>query len=231
VAVDFVHPSADLSRYRLVLAPALYLVDDEGAQNLTGFASGGGTLVVGFHSGAVDANCHVRLGGYPGAFREALGVSTDELFPLLPDETVALDGGGTASLWSERVRPAGADAVTSYAEGPLAGVPAVTRHPYGQGVAWYLATHPDPTTLTALLDRIRTEAGVAPVRETPAGVETVLRRGEDADYLFLINHGGRDAEVEVSAEATDLLTGGPTKDGKVSIAAGDVVVVREPRSR
>jgi beta-galactosidase len=69
VAVDFVHPSADLSRYRLVLAPALYLVDDEGAQNLTGFAAGGGTLVVGFHSGAVDANCHVRLGGYPGAFR------------------------------------------------------------------------------------------------------------------------------------------------------------------
>ncbi|MFG2470987.1 beta-galactosidase [Streptomyces canus] len=229
VAVDFVHPAADLSRYRLVLAPALYLVDDEGAQNLTGFASGGGTLVVGFHSGAVDANCHVRLGGYPGAFREALGVSTDELFPLLPDETVALDGGGTASLWSERVRLAGADAVTSYAEGPLAGVPAVTRHTYGEGVAWYLATHPDPTTLTALLDRVRTEAGVAPVRETPEGVEAVLRRGEDADYLFLINHGERNAEVQVASQTTELLSGKRIDGGRVAVAPGDVVVVRESR--
>jgi beta-galactosidase len=229
VAVDFVHPSADLSRYRLVLAPALYLVDDEGAENLTGFASGGGTLVVGFHSGAVDTNCHVRLGGYPGAFREALGVSTDELFPLLPDERVALEGGGTASLWSERVRLAGADAVTSYAEGPLAGVPAVTRHTYGEGVAWYLATHPDPSTLAGLLHRIRTEAGVAPVRETPEGVETVLRRGEDADYLFLINHGDRFVEVQVASQATELLSGKRVDGGRVTVTPGDVVVVRESR--
>jgi beta-galactosidase len=229
VAVDFVHPSADLSRYRLVLAPALYLVDDEGAANLTGFASGGGTLVVGFHSGAVDTNCHIRLGGYPGAFREALGVSTDELFPLLPGETVTLDGGGTASLWSERVRLAGAEALTSYTSGPLTGVPAVTRHPHGEGTAWYLATHPDPSTLADLLARIRTEAGVEPVRETPEGVEAVLRGGEDADYLFLINHGERDAEVEVRDGATELLAGKPVGGGTVTVAAGDVLVVREPR--
>jgi len=229
VAVDFVHPSADLSPYRLVLAPVLYLVDDPSAANLTGFAADGGTLVVGFHSGAVDTNCHVRLGGYPGAFREALGVRTDELFPLLPGETLDLDGGGTASLWSERVALAGADAVTSYTSGPLTGVPAVTRHGYGEGAAWYLATHPDPATLAALLDRIRTEAGVEPVRATPEGAEAVLRRGEDADYLFLINHGDRSAEVEVSADATDLLAGKPVVGGTVTVPAGDVVVVREPR--
>ncbi|MGW0420933.1 beta-galactosidase [Streptomyces sp. NPDC003015] len=229
VAVDFVHPSADLSQYRLVLAPALYLVDDEGAENLTGFASRGGTLVVGFHSGAVDANCHIRLGGYPGAFREALGVSTDELFPLLPGETVTLDGGGTASLWSERVRLAGADAVTSYTDGPLTGVPAVTRHTYGEGVAWYLATHPDPGTLAALLDRVRAEAGVEPVRRTPEGVEAVLRRGEDADYLFLINHGERPAEVQVAPSAIELLSGKVVDGGRVTVTPGDVVVVREAR--
>ncbi|WP_328747697.1 beta-galactosidase [Streptomyces sp. NBC_00285] len=229
VAVDFVHPSADLSQYRLVLAPALYLVDDASAANLTGFAAGGGTLAVGFHSGAVDANCHIRLGGYPGAFRETLGVSTDEVFPLLPGETLSLDGGGTASLWSERVRLAGAEAVTSYGSGPLTGVPAVTRHTYGDGTAWYLATHPDPGTLAGLLDRIRTEAGVEPVRETPEGVEAVLRRGEDADYLFLINHGEGDASVQVAERATELLTARSIEGGLVTVAPGDVVVVREAR--
>ncbi|MGW1721529.1 beta-galactosidase [Streptomyces sp. NPDC002306] len=230
VAVDFVRPDADLSAYRLVLAPSLYLVDDAGAANLTGYTERGGTLAVGFHSGMVDDNCHVRLGGYPGAFREALGVRTDELFPLLPGETLGLSGGGTASLWSERVRPAGAETVTSYTDGPLSGGPAVTRHAYGTGSAWYLATRPDPDTLAALLDRIRAEAGVAPVRTTPPGVEAVRRRGADADYLFLIDHGGAGAEVAVADGAVELLTGKEVT-GSVTVPPGEVAVVREPRER
>ncbi|MFG1670869.1 beta-galactosidase [Streptomyces sp. Y7] len=228
VAVDFVRPDADLSSYRVVLAPSLYLVDDEGARNLTAFASAGGTLAVGFHSGAVDENCHVRLGGYPGAFREALGVRTDELFPLLPGESVGLSGGGTGTLWSERVRLSGAEPVESYTSGPLAGVPAVTRHSLGSGTSWYLATLPDESTLASLLDRIRTEAGVEPVRETAPGVEAVLRRGPDADYLFLINHTDRSAEVTVAPDATELLAGKPAP-GSVVVPAGETAVVREPR--
>ncbi|MFF4508316.1 beta-galactosidase [Streptomyces sp. NPDC001401] len=230
VAVDFVRPDADLSPYRLVLAPSLYLVDDEGAANLTAFAEQGGTLAVGFHSGMVDANCHVRLGGYPGAFREALGVRTDELFPLLPGESVGLSDGGTGVLWSERVRLEGAEAVASYTDGPLTGVPAVTRNAHGAGTAWYLATQPDPTTLAGLLDRIRTESGVDPVRTTAPGVEAALRRGPDADYLFLINHTDRATEVAVAPGATELLTGKPVP-GTVTVPAGEVAVVREPRGQ
>ncbi|MBT2674491.1 beta-galactosidase [Streptomyces sp. ISL-14] len=229
VAVDFVRPDADLSAYRVVLAPSLYLVDDEGAANLVSFASGGGTLAVGFHSGAVDENCHVRLGGYPGAFREALGVLTDELFPLLPGEYVGLSGGGTGTLWSERVGLAGAEPVESYTTGPLAGGPAVTRNSHGEGVTWYLATQPDAATLAGLLDRIRTDAGVRPVRATPQGVEAALRRGPDADYLFLINHTDRPAHIAVAADATELLTGRAVP-GAVSVAAGEIAVVREPHA-
>ncbi|WP_328503008.1 beta-galactosidase [Streptomyces sp. NBC_00457] len=229
VAVDFVRPDADLSSYRLVLAPSLYLIDDAGTANLTGFAERGGTLAVGFHSGMVDENCHVRLGGYPGAFREALGVRTDELFPLLPGEKVALGGDATATLWSERVRLEGAEAVASYTDGPLAGVPAVTRNSHGAGVTWYLSTRPDPDTLAALLDRVRTEAGVRPVLDAvPEGIEAVLRRGTDADYLFLIDHGGKGAEVQVASDAIELLTGKPVTSGTVEVPPGEIAVVRQP---
>ncbi|MFI7296177.1 beta-galactosidase [Streptomyces sp. NPDC050121] len=230
VAVDFIRPdSPDLDRYQLVLAPSLYLVDDAGASALTGFAERGGTLAVGFHSGAVDENCHVRLGGYPGAFRELLGVHCDELFPLLPGLRVGLAGevpqDATADLWTERLRLTGAEAVATYADGPLAGVPAITRNAYGSGTAWYIATHPDSTTLSAVLERIRQDAGVHPEREVPAGVEVVRRRGADADYLFLIDHAGHGAEVP--ADGVELLTGKPVA-GSVSVPAGGVAVVREP---
>ncbi|MFE9448151.1 beta-galactosidase [Streptomyces sp. NPDC006739] len=234
VAVDFVRPDADLSAYRVVLAPSLYLVDDTGAANLTSYAERGGTLAVGFHSGAVDENCHVRLGGYPGAFREALGVRADEPFPLLPGEPVGLGGevpaAATGTLWSERLCLTGAEAVATYTDGPLAGVPAVTRHTHGAGTAWYLATLPDPATLAALLGRVRAEAGVEPVRTAPEGVEVVRRRGADADYVFVIDHSGRGAEVSVAPGALELLTGKETV-GSVTVAPGDVAVVREPRAR
>jgi beta-galactosidase len=230
VAVDFVRPDADLDRYRLVLAPSLYLVDDAGAANLAGFAERGGTLAVGFHSGAVDENCHVRMGGYPGAFRDVLGVRTDELFPLLPGQTLQLTGqipaGATATLWSERIQLTGAEPVAYFADGPLAGAPAVTRHTPGRGTAWYLGTRPDPATLSALMDRIRKDADVQPVlTAAPAGLEVVRRTGTDADYLFLIDHAG--AGAEVPADGVELLTGKPVC-GTVTVPAGGVAVVREP---
>ncbi|WP_405820501.1 beta-galactosidase [Streptomyces sp. NBC_01390] len=231
VAVDFVRPDdPGLDRYKLVLAPSLYLVAEAAAVNLARFAERGGTLAVGFHSGMVDENAHVYLGGYPGAFRDVLGVVTDELFPLLPGETTGLTGdvapGATADLWSERIRLTGAQAVVSHADGPLAGHPAVTRHGHGDGSAWYLATRPDPDTLAALLDRIRREAGVTPEQDAPAGIEVVRRRGAEADFLFLIDHTGKGADVP--AEGVEILTGTPVA-GTVTVPPGGVAVVREPR--
>ncbi len=233
VAVDFVRPDdPGLDRYKLVLVPSLYLVTDAAADYLTAFTAGGGTLAVGFHSGMVDENGHIRLGGYPGAFRDVLGVVTDELFPLLPGETTGLAGavppGARADLWSERVRLAGALKVVSYADGPLTGLPAVTRHAFGSGTAWYLATHPDQETLAALLHRIRQDAGVAPEHQVPNGVEVVRRRGAEADFLFLIDHTGKGAEAP--ATGLELLTGTPV-DGTVLVPPGGVVVIREPHGR
>jgi beta-galactosidase len=151
------------------------------------------------------------------------------LFPLLPGETTSLTGevppGATADLWSERVRLAGARAVASYADGPLAGHPAVTRHQHGSGTAWYLATHPDQVTLATLLHRISREADVTPEHQAPAGIEVVRRRGAEAVYLFLIDHTGKGAEVP--AEGVELLTGTPLT-GTVTVPPGGVAVVREP---
>lgn len=95
----------------------------------------------------------------------------------------------------------------------------------GRRVSPDVATHPDPATLAAVLGRIREEAGVRPEREVPAGVEVVRRRGTGADYLFLIDHTGRGAEIP--ADGVELLTGKPVV-GSVTLPAGGVAVVREP---
>jgi len=93
VTCDFVPVGADLSGYRVVLVPNLYLADAAAVENLSGFASGGGSVVVGCYSGIVEETDTVVLGGYPGAMRELLGIWIEEFFPLLKGEEVVLSRG------------------------------------------------------------------------------------------------------------------------------------------
>jgi beta-galactosidase len=196
VTADFAHPSADLSRYRLVVAPQSYLLRAEWAENLRRYVEGGGTLVVSYFSGIADEHDAVHLGGYPGALRELLGVRVDEFMPLAENETVTLDGvadgvldGGTATVWSEPVELRGAQAVLSYADGPAAGHPAVTRHAVGNGHAWYVSTRPDPGTLREILRSAAADAGVAFDTETPDTLELVQRKAADGTvHPFTLDH-------------------------------------------
>ncbi|MEU7960210.1 beta-galactosidase [Micromonospora humida] len=224
VTADVVHPSTDLSGYRLVLVPTLYLVRDADAEALSRYVAGGGTALVTYFSGIVDEHDHIRLGGYPGAFRDLLGVRTEEFFPLLAGERVALDDGSTADVWTEWLHPAGAEVVASYEDGPLPGVPALTRHRVGDGTAWYLATRLDEAATDALVGRLLTEAGVRPPATAPTGVEVVRRRADDRSWLFVVNH--TDAEAILDVTGTDLLTGQPC-GGTLRVPAGEVAVVRE----
>ncbi|MFE9133032.1 beta-galactosidase [Streptomyces sp. NPDC007355] len=210
VTVDFAHPGHDLSRYRLVLAPALFLLTDEGAANLRRHVAVGGTLLVQHYGGAVDERLHARLGGYPAApLREALGIRIEEYRPLGRGEEVVLSDGSRGTVWTESLRTEGAEALTTYTEGMLAGGPALTRHAFGAGTAWYLSTRLDDTGYAALVSRLLDEAGVAgPVPGLPSGVEAVTRHAEDGRrWHVLVNH--RADTVPLPRPGHDLLTDGP----------------------
>jgi beta-galactosidase len=224
VTADIVHPSTDLSGYRLVVAPTLYLVRDADADALRRYVEQGGTALVTYFSGIVDEHDHIRLGGYPGAFRELLGVRTEEFFPLREGERINLDDGSTADVWTEWLHPAGAEVLASYADGPLPGVAALTRNQVGAGTAWYVGTRLDDAATDRLVARLVTESGVRPAAAAPTGVEVVRRRADDHSWLFVINH--TDAEARLAATGTELL-GGARCDGELVVPAGEVAVLRE----
>ncbi|MBT2514523.1 beta-galactosidase [Arthrobacter sp. ISL-30] len=223
VTVDFVHPTADLSSYGLVLVCTLYCVTDEAAANIAGAAERGATVLISYFSGIVDERDHIRLGGYPGAFRELLGIRTEEFRPLFEGEETVLSDGTRGRIWSEHVHLDGAEALASFTTYPLEGVPAITRRSAGTGSAWYLATLPDREGIERLVDKLLTEAGVAACAEAAAGVELSRRvQADGRSFLFAINHSREDAAVKADGE--DLLGGG--RFGGV-VPAGAVAVIAE----
>ena len=224
ISVDIVHPSAPLDGYDLVLVCTLYSVTDHAAANIAAAASAGATVLVSYFSGIVDQNDHVRLGGYPGAFRELLGVRVEEVHPLPAGAQLKLSDGSVSSVWSEHVHLAGADAVQAFTEYPLEGVPSLTRRAVGAGTAWYLATFPDRDGIEAIVDRLLADSGVAPLALADPGVELMRRRAADGQgFLFAINHTRSAASVQVSG--LDIITGEPftglVEAGRVAVIAED----------
>ena len=70
-------------------------------------------------------------------------------------------------------------------------------------------------------------AGVRPVRAgLPPGVEVVVRRAGEREWLFVLNHTA--AAQDVPGDGVDLLTGA-TITGAVRIPAGGAAVLRLSR--
>jgi beta-galactosidase len=232
LTVDFAHPAADLSGYPLVVVPALYLMTEAAGRNLRSYVENGGTLVVSYFSGIVDEHDAVHPGPYPGALRDVLGLTVEEFSPLLSGERVRITGPGgaelTADVWTEFVVERGAEAVWTYADGPAAGRPAVTRHRLGQGTAWYVSTRLGAGELDPILATASEDAGIAPRTGIPYGVEVVSREGDTGSYLFAINHTADDAKVALDAPGTELLTG-ERATGHLAVPAGAVRVVHLDR--
>jgi beta-galactosidase len=225
VGVDFAHPESDLDGYSLVLVPTLYAVSDAAVTRIETAARSGATVLVTYFSGIVDLQDQVRLGGYPGAFRDLLGIRVEEFLPLRRGETVRLTDGRSADVWTEHLHLEGADSVLEYVDGPAPGVPALTRNEVGAGSAWYAACRLDQPGTDHLVGRLLAEAGIEPVTATRPGVETVRRVGDGGEsWVFVVNHTDTPATLPLTGH--DLVRDRPAR-GVLVVDPGDVAVVRE----
>lgn len=211
ITVDFAHPESDLSRYQLVIAPNLYLVNDNSARNINQYVGNGGTLLMSFFSGIVDENEQIRLGGYPAPFREMLGLVVEEYAPYTESQSnriVTEEGKGfQCTFWSDVIHLQTAESLANYEQDYYAGSPAITHNKFGKGNAFYVGTVPDRHGMDWLVEHLCRVAGVQPaVTNGPADVEILRRANEKSSFLFVLNHSGEKVSVPVDRDGCDLLT-------------------------
>ena len=213
---DIVSPKADLSGYKLVVAPMLYLVDSETAQNLTNYVAGGGTLYGTYMLGTVDGNDLCHLGGLPGCgLRQVFGIHAEEIDTLYPAERqhAAMDGTEHELVdYCEVVHLEGAKALATYTDGYYQGMSAVTENRFGKGKAIYQACRDTGSLAQQVFDKVLAEGGVASLADCdsilPHGVTVHSRTDGEHTYLFAENYDGEVSHtVQLRAPMTDLLTG------------------------
>ncbi|WP_026162807.1 beta-galactosidase [Kribbella catacumbae] len=222
LTVDFAHPEAELAQYKLVVAPASYLLTQAAADNLRRYVEAGGTLVVSYFSAIVNEYDAVHEGGFVAPLRDVLGLTVEEFLPLRVGETVRLTLDAiTGDVWTDDVALAGAEVVAGFEDGPAAGKPAITRNTLGAGAAWYVSTRLDAEQLSVVMDRAYADAGLV-AGDGPDELELIRRRGAVAEYLIAINHGNKPVDLPVGG--TDLLSGEAGESLKIE--AGGVRVIR-----
>ena len=158
IGVDLIPFDGDFSRYKVVIAPVLYMVKDGVKEALTEFVTNGGTLVTNFMSGLVDQSDNVHLGGYPGPLRDLAGVWVEEIDALAPGitNTVEFTDGtvSTCKMLCDLMHLETAEALAHYTSDFYAGTPVVTKNRFGNGNVYYVGTDFCDEGLSKVLDTV-----------------------------------------------------------------------------
>lgn len=226
--VDMIDQTGDLTPYKAVIAPMVFLLREGFAQRLTAFANNGGLVYLTYMSGYVDEE-GLRFVTTPPL--EALtGVRTDELD--------AWDKGHENSfLWQGSAWPIrevaqlctlkGAEALAVYENQFYKGLPVLTRNRVGKGLCCTLQARVETDCLTAVLGGLLKENGILPLVENlPAGVAAAARYGADGtEYLFLQN-ANREAAVCALPDSWVRLDRTGTAGGEIRLDAFSIAVLK-----
>ena len=218
IAVNMIPFDADFSRYKVVVAPVLYMVKEGMAEALTEYVKNGGILITTVMSGIVDQSDNVHLGGYPGPLKELAGVWVEEIDALAPEQANAVifsDGTEAAcGLLCDLMHLEGAECLAKYASDFYADTPAVTKNQFGEGYTYYIGTNMNRDGIAKVLEMAVEEAGVAPVIHEATELEITCRKADHCTYYFVINFKDKPIAVPSCFEGCrDALTGETVKPG------------------
>lgn len=234
VGADVINWREDFQGYKFVIAPMLYLIDEEMAGKLKLYVENGGTLVLTTRSGVKNMNNVCLPDRLPNLLTELAGVYVDEYDPVGKDtQTLSLESGECLSSgqWCDILTPVTAETMATYSSEYFAGEAAVTRNAHGKGVVYYIGTVLDEKASQVLMRRIASDAGIDCGLELPDGVEVAIRSSEEKRLIFVLNLSKESKEVSIPVRnCVSALSDRSFPGGNVKLAPGGVEILVEVNS-
>ncbi|MEK5397746.1 beta-galactosidase [Paenibacillus sp. FSL K6-2859] len=239
IPVDMIGSGDDLSDYKLVIAPMLYLISEENGKRIEKFVEQGGTFLATYWSGVVNETDLCHLGGFPGPLRRTLGIWAEETEGLhsrdlngvvmQASNALNLSGDYDAHEIAELIHLEGAEALGTYRSDFYAGRPALTVNRFGEGNAYHLATRvKDASFYVELYAAITSKAGITRAldSELPTGVTAQLRTDGESDYIFVQNFSGSPQTVQLNGEEYTDITSDTAVPAVLNLAVNDLAMLK-----
>jgi beta-galactosidase len=229
-SVDIVADTAPLSRYKLVVAPALNVLSHEAVNNLVAYVRGGGHLVLGQRSGMKNEDNSLFTERQPGPLAALLGARVDQFYALEKPVPVSGDwGAGQSTLWAEQIGVNSLDTKVlmryGKSNGWLDGQPAAVTHKVGSGDITYIGMQMEGAPATAAAKWMLSMSGIQPLLPTmPEGVDLAVRSSGSKRVFILTNYAAEPQTVTLPSPMEDILQGG--KVTSVTLPQYGVAVLR-----
>jgi beta-galactosidase len=193
----------DLSRYKLVVVPGLYLLDKAAAENLRKFVAEGGTVIMTAYSAKVNEHNQWYDTPLPGRLTDVFGLRTNEFYNAGAVAT-EIDGKqikGDIGHY-EVLEPSTAEVLARFTnvEG---NTPSITLNRFGKGRAIYVAMPAQPQIMRPLYQQLYASLGIEPGPRTPDGV---YARAVDGRVLY-VNATGEPRDVPIDGTLSGVLSG------------------------
>jgi len=166
IECDFVdHTVTDLSQYKMIIVPPLYVAADDELERLNKFVEQGGFVLYFFKSGFCNENVQVRTEKMPAVLRNACGFNYQQFtnfdkFVLKNNPFGVAEEDNYVSLWGELLIPESAEALAWYDHPHWGKYAAITQNNFGKGWVTYLGSLPSPEIIKKIIKNMVASAGL-----------------------------------------------------------------------
>ena len=222
INVDIIDSTFDLSGYKLVIAPMLYLFRDGIQEKLRRFVRNGGTLVTTCFTGVVNDTDLSFLGeATEDKLSDVLGLWVKEVDSLYDCESNRTTWNGKSYSLKELCEichPTTCETLAVYETDFYAGKPVLTKNQFGKGMAYHVSASADTDFFHALYAKLAAACDLTYAIRTavPDGVSLTWRQSDTEKLIFVQNFGDSAAAVQLDQPYENVLSG-ETVSGSLNI--------------
>lgn len=229
VNADILDCESDLSGYKLIVAPMLYMFRAGIQDKLREFVRNGGTLITTAFTGVVNETDLCFLGeDTDEKLSDVMGMwveETDGLFDRDFNTTEFNDKQFRLTRLCEVVHMTTAHSAADFEHDYYAGSPAITENRFGKGWAFHICSLPTQELMNELLSERDIELHLERALNVPLpkDVCAAFRMNGRQKIIFVQNFSQEPREVILGREYTDLITGAPCE--KLSLSGYGYAVI------
>lgn len=190
--IDVVSADSDLSGYKIVVAPSVFVNDKAVTENIYRFVINGGTLVLTCRSGVKDNNNNCIMETLPTVYRQLIGAEVTEYDPVgnMVNQSITDFAGNKFRCreWCDVLHVTTAKTYAEYGESFYKCCPAITMNKYCKGSVYYVGTICDMDFYENFAGNLMVQTGIPRLKGLPDGVEVITRTNGINDYIFFFNY-------------------------------------------